>query len=75
MKCVGATQLFVDLIAMWESGGKGGKGGKGGGGPLLGLNRYATLYFHSSLLTKKAVMIHQHLEIRLTTICSDIFLL
>ena len=30
MKCVRATQLFVDLIAMWESGGKGGKGGKGG---------------------------------------------
>ena len=71
MKCVRATQLFVDLIAMWESGGKGGKGG----GPLLGLNRYATLNFHSSLLTKKAVMIHQHLAIRLTTICSDIFLL
>ena len=32
VKCVRATQLFVDLIAMWESGGKGGgRGGKGGG--------------------------------------------
>ena len=27
MKCDGPTQVFVDLIAMWESGGKGGKGG------------------------------------------------